>query len=114
MSQCGINLLNKLDITCEQACIATSRENYYTENFKTLPDYNNRNNTPLLSENIQEEMCKVMEEESITYSNNVTVDTFSHTYNTQRENLYAVFTSEKLDKLEELTDTLKDLKINDD
>ena len=54
-----------------------------------------------------------MEEESISDSNNVTEDTFSHTSNTQRENLNAIFTSEKLDKLDNLTDMLKDLAIND-
>ena len=53
-----------------------------------------------------------MEEESISDVNNVTSDTFSHTPNTQRENANVIFTSEKLDKLDELEDTLKDFTIN--
>ena len=54
-----------------------------------------------------------MEEESISDANNVTTDTFSHISNTQRVNANAIFTSEKLDKLDELADKLKYLTIND-
>ena len=36
--ECGKNLLNKLDAACEQVCMATSRDKYYTEMFKTLTD----------------------------------------------------------------------------
>ena len=46
-------------------------------------------------------------------ANNVTADTFRHVSNTQRENKYAIFTSEKLDKLDELVDPVKNLIIND-
>ena len=53
-----------------------------------------------------------MEYESILDYNNINADTFSHTPNTQRENTNAIFTSEKLDKLDEMEDTLKDLTIN--
>ena len=54
-----------------------------------------------------------MEEESIVDANNVTADTFSHTFNTQIENANTIFTSEKLDKLDKLVDTVKYLTIND-
>ena len=40
-------------------------------------------------------------------------DTFSHTSNTQRESENTIFTSEKLDKLDDLEDSLNDLTIND-
>ena len=53
-----------------------------------------------------------MDEESIFDANNVTEDTFSHTYNTQGENENAIFTSEKLDKLDYMEDVLKGFKIN--
>ena len=62
---------------------------------------------------IQEEMCKVMEEQSISGANNVTTDTFGHRPNTQRENANTIFTNEKLDKSDKVVDTLKDLTIND-
>ena len=52
-----------------------------------------------------------MDEESISDANNITVDTFSHASNTQRDHSNAIFTSEKLEKSDELADTLKDLTI---
>ena len=44
--ECGKNILNRLDTSCERAFMATPRYRYYTEMFKTLTDYNDRNNTP--------------------------------------------------------------------
>ena len=46
-------------------------------------------------------------------ANNVAADNFSHTSNTQRDNINAIFKSEKLDKWEDMSDTLKDFTIND-
>ena len=43
----------------------------------------------------------------------ITADTLSHTSNTQRENANGIFTSQKLDKSDELVDTVKSLTIND-
>ena len=45
--------------------------------------------------------------------NNVTVDTFSHMSNTQTENTNTIFTSEKLDKLDDLVKAVNNLTIND-
>ena len=36
--KCGKNILNRLDATCKQACMATSRDRYFTEMHKTLTD----------------------------------------------------------------------------
>ena len=36
--ECGKNLLNRLDATCERVCMANSRNKYYTEILKTLTD----------------------------------------------------------------------------
>ena len=83
--ECGKNLFNKLDATCKRACMTNSKEKYYTEIYRTLTDYNDRNNTPLSNAKTQEEMRKVIEEESISDSNNVTADTFSNASNTQRK-----------------------------
>ena len=44
--------------------------------------------------------------------NNVTADIFNHTSNIQIENENTIFTSEKLDKLDELTDASEDSTIN--
>ena len=54
-----------------------------------------------------------MEEESITESNNVTADIFSHASIAQRENANEIFTSEKKDKSDKLVDTVKNLTINE-
>ena len=85
------------------------KKKYYTEIFKTLTDYNDRHNALLSNEKTREAIHKVMDEESISDANNVTADTFSHTSNTQRENANSIFISEKLDKSDELADTLKAL-----
>ena len=45
-------------------------------------------------------------------ANNVTVDTFSHASNEQRENTNTIFTSDKLDKSDDLLDIVKNLTIN--
>ena len=79
----------------------------------TLTDYNDRNNTPLSNQKIRETMVKAVEQESILDVNNVTADTFSHTSNTQRQNSNTIFTSEKLDKSDDLEDALQYLTIND-
>ena len=67
---------------------------------------------PLYNSNIQEEIPKVMEEESIADANNITADTFRHASNTHRDNSNTVFTSEKLDKPDEPVDAVKQLTIN--
>ena len=56
--KCAKNLLNKLDTKCELGCMETSSDNKYTEMFKTLTDYNDRNNTSLSNEKIREALCK--------------------------------------------------------
>ena len=91
--ECGKNIFNILDATYKRACVATSRDRYYTELLKTLTDYNDRNNTPLSNANIRKAIRKAIGEESILYTNNVTADTCSHKYNIQRENENTIFTS---------------------
>ena len=61
--ECGKKLLNNLDATCEQVCMATSKDKYYTEMSNTLNDYNDQNSTPLSNTKIGEAIEKVMEEE---------------------------------------------------
>ena len=52
MFECGKNLLNKLDAMFEQACMATPRDKYYTELFRTITYFNNHNNAPFSNEHI--------------------------------------------------------------
>ena len=53
-----------------------------------------------------EAIHKVVEGESISDANNIDADTFSHASNTQRENANSIFTSEKLDKSDDLVDAI--------
>ena len=46
-------------------------------------------------------------------ANNITDDAFSHTSSSQRENPGAIFTSQKLDKLDKLFDAINKSTIND-
>ena len=46
-------------------------------------------------------------------AHNVTAGNFIQTSNTQRENENTILRSEKLDKLDDLVETLNNLKIND-
>ena len=36
--ECSTNIFNRLYVMCKWACMATSRDRYYTEMFKTLTD----------------------------------------------------------------------------
>ena len=49
--------------TYEQARIANSRDKYNTEMYRTLVDYNDRNNAPLSNEKIGEAIQKFIEED---------------------------------------------------
>ena len=53
-----------------------------------------------------------MDKDSISVANNLSADTFGCTSDTKRENANAIFTIDKLDKLDNLADALKDLTIN--
>ena len=79
----------------------------------SLTVYNDHSNTPLSNANIRESIRKVMEEKSITGSNNVTAGALSHASSAQRENANLNITCEKLDKLNELVDAVKNLDIID-
>ena len=93
--------------------MATSRDKCYTGIFKTLTYYNDRNNTSSYSSNVWEAIHKFIEDESTADANKVTTDTFSHFSNTKRDNTNTIFTSEKLDKSDELVDAVKNLTIKD-
>ena len=63
--RCGKNFFNDLDATCKRACMANSRDKYYTELLRTTTDFNNRNDELLSNDNIQEAIHKfILKEES--------------------------------------------------
>ena len=60
--ECGRNLLDRLDVAYERACMATPKDKYYTNLLKNLVDDNNRNGAPLSNEKLRQSVSKVMEE----------------------------------------------------
>ena len=50
--KCGRNLLDRLDVTYEQACMATPKDKYYEKMLETLVNENNRNSALLPNENL--------------------------------------------------------------
>ena len=95
--ECAVNLLNRIDTTCKRAYMATPRDKYYTELYRTITDFNDPNGAPFSNDNIRDEIRRrIVEEEAETH--NVTVDTFSQTPvtpNTQGDNENTILTSEK-------------------
>ena len=81
--------------------------------FKTLTNYNDCKNMTLYNTKIKEAVRKITEEISIAYSNNVAVDTFSHAFNTQRENPNIIFIIENQDELDKMVEAINNLTIND-
>ena len=93
---------------------------------ETLFDYNDCNNAPFSNENLRQAISTVKAENEaeeskiISDANNVTMNTFcqsSVTTNTQGDNKNAILTSERLNNLDALAETLKvlttDSTIND-
>ena len=75
---CGRNLLDRLDVTYERACMSTPKNKYYTKLLKTLVGDNNRNGAPFSNENLQQEVSKLMEGTDAEHERNVnkiTMDT---------------------------------------
>ena len=94
--------------------MATPRDKYHTELLTTIKDCNDRNGAPLSNDKIQYSIHRFnVEEESDTH--NVTVNTFYQTPikpNIQGETENAILTSERINNLDALAETLKGLTIN--
>ena len=57
---CGGNNLNRLDVTYEQAHMATTKEKYHTKMLETLVDYNDRSNAPFSNEKFRQVVSKLL------------------------------------------------------
>ena len=76
--ECGRNLLDRIDVTYEQACMPTPKDKYYTKSLKTLFEDKNRNGAPLSNENIQQAVSIFVEEMEVELErkiNEITLDT---------------------------------------
>ena len=56
------NILNRLDVAYEQACMANPRDKYYMNMLETLVDYNYCHNAPLSNEKLRQAISTVMSE----------------------------------------------------
>ena len=60
--KCGRNILNILDVTYEQVCMATPKDKYYTKLLENLVYYNDHHNAPLSNDKLLQEISTVMAE----------------------------------------------------
>ena len=80
--ECGSNLLNRLDVRYERACMATPSDKYYTKTLETLVAYNDHHNAPMSNDKIRQAISTVMSEteegknDAKRNANNMTMDTF--------------------------------------
>ena len=76
--ECGRNILNRLDVTYEQAGMATKKDKYFEKLLEILVDHNAYHNAPLSNEYIRQAVSKftTKTEEEEFNANNVTMDTF--------------------------------------
>ena len=74
--ECGRNLVERLDVTYERACLATPKEKYYEKMLETPVDDNNRNDALFSNEKPQQAVSKVMEETEAEFEclNEITMD----------------------------------------
>ena len=60
--KCGKNILNRLDTTFKRVYMATPRDKYYTDFFRTITYFNDRNGAPFSNEKIQYSIHRVVVE----------------------------------------------------
>ena len=75
--ECGRNLLDRFDMTYEQACMATPKDKYYENILENIVDNNNLNGALLYHEKLLQAVSKVMEEMEAEFKclNKITMDT---------------------------------------
>ena len=60
--ECGSNILDRIDVTYQQAFMATPKDKYYNALLDTLVKDNNLMGAPLSNQKIQEAVSDLMEE----------------------------------------------------
>ena len=69
--ECGRNILERLEVTYEQACMATPKDKYHNTLLNTLVDDNNRKCKPLSNEKLRQAVGKVTEETEAEFEHNI-------------------------------------------
>ena len=52
--KCGSNILDRLDVTYERACMATQEEEDYTDLLETMIEHNDRKKTPFSKDKLRQ------------------------------------------------------------
>ena len=60
--ECGKNILNRLDVTCEQACMSIQEEEYYTDIWETMIENNGCTKTLLSKEKLLQAINTIVAE----------------------------------------------------
>ena len=69
--ECGKNIFDRLDVTYEQACMATPKYKYYDMLLNAIIGDNNRIVVPLSNEKLRQAFGKVMKETEAEYERNI-------------------------------------------
>ena len=69
--ECGRNILDKLDVTYQQAFMATPKDKYYNMLLDNLINDNNHKGKPLSNEKLQQSVRIVMEETEAEFERNM-------------------------------------------
>ena len=108
--ECGGNILDRIDVMYERACMAISKDKYYTTLLETLVDDNNRNGALLSNEKLQQAFGRVMEETEAEFEchNKITMDT-SYQSHIQKKDISTINDSIYFE-LDDQVDTIFDSK----
>ena len=69
--ECVRNILDRLDVTYQQAFMATPQNKYYTQLLDNLVKINNRNDETLSNEKLRQAVSDVREETDAEHGHNI-------------------------------------------
>ena len=107
--ECGRNLLDQLDVTYQQAFMATPQDEYYTEMLKNLIKMNNCEGEPLSNESLLQAFIDVRKEMDIEYERNIINITCDDSYQSPMKKKYVSTIKDSVYyELDEHVDTISD------
>ena len=80
ISDCGRNILDRLDVTYQRAFMATPQDKYYTEMLENLVKMNNLRGEPLSNERLRQAVIDVREETDVEHERNINDITCDDSY----------------------------------
>ena len=84
--KCGRNLLDRLDVTYQQAFMANPQDLYYTEMLDNLIKVNNHQGEPSSNERLRQEVIDVSEETDAEHERNINDITCNDSYQSPMNN----------------------------